>query len=132
MEEVTFFIQTVASGMAWDVIKSGTLRLTGKWLGERLDERNFPTKLSQSRLDALALELQNAPSYAKSEPSALAEYLKSHHILPIIEKNLQQQNNQINIIGEVSGVIVGGNVTGEIKNRCVATRLALKGAFQGF
>jgi len=121
MELLELFVTTVTSGLAWDGIKNSTL-LSVQWLKTQLTEQNFPVELSSSQLEALVAELQNAPSSAKSDTLAFAEYLNSHHVAPIISKNLQQintqkVNNQINIGGNNSGTVVGGNVKGGIKIR---------------
>ena len=113
MEFLELFVTTVTSGLAWDMIKDGTL-LSAQWLKTQLTEQKFPIELNSSQLEALVTEIKNAPSYAKSDPLAFAEYLNSHHVAPIISENLQQINNQINIGGNNSGTVIGGNVTGDI------------------
>jgi len=105
------FIKLVISGIAWDVIKSGA-KFTGALLNKAVGGQKLSAELSPLQLDALAMVIDDAPSYTKSEPSALEGYLSSRHVKPRIMEILQQK--QINIAGDNTGVVVGGDMTGGV------------------
>ncbi|CAM3672273.1 hypothetical protein VA7868_00234 [Vibrio aerogenes CECT 7868] len=114
MDVISFFISTVAGGVFYDAIKSGTL-ITGEWLKDQLKQQQISMPVDQPALDAWADELQNVPSYARSSPEALKEYLGSQHVRPVLEKHLKQTH--IHIEGDNSGIVIGGDVYGGVHQK---------------